>query len=73
MQADADGKGTALGKLDADANRIMFGARKILRDAHAFLSGLPPYQGDRLPRDVHRSFRRAVAPWRRAATESLPA
>jgi hypothetical protein len=72
LHADADGKGTPLAKLDGDAVRRMFAAWKILRDAHAFLSGLPQYQGDRLPKGVKRTFRKAVAPWRADATAALP-
>jgi hypothetical protein len=72
MQADADGAGNSLGALDGDANRIMHAARKLLRDAYAFLSGNPKCQGDRLPRGVRHTFRKAVAPWRADATAALP-
>lgn len=73
LQADADGQGTALGALDADANRIMWAARKILRDTHALISGAEQYRGDRLAKTQRRTFRKAVAPWRADATAALPA
>jgi hypothetical protein len=73
LQADADGSGNSLGSLDADANKVMYAARKILRNAFALLGGAPQYRGDRLTKTQRRVFRRAVAPWRADATAALPA
>jgi len=73
LQADADGSGNSLGSLDVDANKVMYAARKILRNAFALLGGAPQYRGDRLTKSQRRVFRRAVAPWRADATAALPA
>ena len=67
-QTDADGAGTALGKVDADANKATYAARKMIKHFHAVILPGRKFRADRLTATERRTFRRAVAPWRAAAT-----
>ena len=67
-QADADGAGTSLGQVDADANKTTYAARKMIRHFHAVILPGRKFAADRLTPTGRRAFRAAVAPWRAAAT-----
>lgn len=69
-QNDADGSGTSLAELDADANKIMHSARKLLRHFHVVIMNSPKITG-RLDKGTRRTLRRTVAPWRADASASL--
>lgn len=67
-QTDADGAGTSLGKVDPDANKATYAARKMIKHFHAVILPGRKFRADRLTATERRTFRRTVAPWRAAAT-----